>query len=140
MKKSVTQIFHPRIGKLSKRDGPSLGISMVLATSELTRTRMRHMLQCNSLPIQLTPARRRQLVSDCKGGRRTSDTGVLLLREVDRGIGLIGAINDCLPDPRDPQHIVQRQREMLAQRIFSLPWDMEDLNDQQTMRDDSDFR
>ena len=61
---------------------------------------------------------------------------MLLLREVDRQIGLIDAINDCLPDPRDPRDTIDDQREMIAQRIFSIALGYEDLNDQQTLRDD----
>ena len=78
------------------------------------------MTQCHSKPIQLTRARRRQLVAEFKGRRQTSDARVMLLWEVDRGIGLIDAINDCLPDPHEPWYIVHDQREMLAQRNFSL--------------------
>jgi hypothetical protein len=73
---------------------------------------------------------------DFNGGRLTTDAGVLLLREVDRRIGLIDTINACLPDPRDPRYVIHEQREMLAQRIFSLALGYEDLNDQQTLRDD----
>jgi hypothetical protein len=35
------------------------------------------------------------------GGRLTSDGGALLLREVDRSLGLIDAINACIFDPRN---------------------------------------
>jgi len=63
-------------------------------------------------------------------------TGILLLREVDRRIGLIDAVNECLPDPRDPRFTIHEQREMIAQRVFSIALGYEDLNDQQTLRDD----
>ena len=94
------------------------------------------MTECKSGTIEFTAVRRRQVVADFDGGRLTSDAGVVLLREVDRRIGLIDVINDCLPDPRDPRYITHEQREMLAQRIFSLALGYEDLNDQQTLRDD----
>jgi len=94
------------------------------------------MTECNTKPIQFTRVKRRQVTADFDGGRLTSDAGVLLLREVDRRTGLLDAINACLPDPRDPRYIVHQQREMLAQRIFSLALGYEDLNDQQTLRDD----
>ncbi|MEO2048687.1 MAG: transposase [Pirellulales bacterium] len=74
--------------------------------------------------------------ADFNGGHLTTDAGVLLLREADQKIGLIDAINDCLPDPRDSTYIIHEQREMLAQRIFSLALGYEDLNDQQSLRDD----
>lgn len=94
------------------------------------------MTECNSTPIGFARVGRRRVVADFDGGRITSDAGVLLLREVDRQIGLIDAINDCLPDPRDQRFTIHEQREMIAQRIFSIALGYEDLNDQQTMRDD----
>ena len=94
------------------------------------------MTECNSEAVRFTGVRRRNIVADFNGGRLTTDAGVLLLREVDRRIGLIDAINDCLPDPRDPRYIVHEQREMIAQRIFSIALGYEDINDQQTLRDD----
>ncbi len=94
------------------------------------------MTECNTKSIAFSRVRRRQVIADFNGGRLTTDAGVLLLREVDRQIGLLDAINDCIPDPRDPRYTVHQQREMLAQRIFSLALGYEDLNDQQTLRDD----
>lgn len=64
------------------------------------------MTECNSEAINFAGAGRRNIVADFNGGRLTTDAGVLLLREVDRRIGLIDAINDCLPDPRDARYIV----------------------------------
>lgn len=94
------------------------------------------MTECNTKSIQFSRVKWRQVTADFNGGRLTTDAGILLLREVDRQIGLIDAINDCLPDPRDPRYITHEQREMLAQRIFSIALGYEDLNDQQTLRDD----
>ena len=94
------------------------------------------MTECNSEAVRFTGVRRRNIVADFNGGRLTTDAGVLLLREVDGRIGLIDSINDCLPDPRDPRYIIHEQREMIAQRIFSIALGYEDINDQQTLRDD----
>ncbi len=94
------------------------------------------MTECNSTAITFSPVGRRQVVADFDGGRITSDAGLLLLREVDRRLGLVDAVNECIPDPRDPLLTVHEQREMIAQRIFSIALGYEDLNDQQTMRDD----
>ena len=98
------------------------------------------MTESNSQAVHFTGVGRRNIVADFNGGRLTTDAGVLLLREVDRRIGLIDAINDCLPDPRDPRYIIHEQREMLAQRIFSIALGYEDVNDQQTLRDDPALR
>ena len=95
------------------------------------------MTECSTDAIQFSSVDRRQVVADFLGGRLTSDAGVLLLREVDQKIGLLEAINDAIPDPRDPAGITHDQRTMLAQRIFSIALGYEDLNDQQTMRTDA---
>lgn len=94
------------------------------------------MTECNAERIHFSRVGRRQVGADFNGGRLTSDTGVLLLREVDQQIGLIDAINDCLPDPRDQRFTIHEQREMIAQRVYSIALGYEDLNDQQTLRDD----
>lgn len=94
------------------------------------------MTECNTSVVEFSRLKNRKVTADFNGGCLTTDAGVLLLREVDRQTGLIDAINDCLPDPRDPRYTVHLQREMLAQRIFSLALGYEDLNDQQTLRDD----
>lgn len=94
------------------------------------------MTECITDAIEFTEHGRRKVVADFGGGRLTTDAGVLLLREVDRQLELIDSINDCLPDPRDPRYTTHEQRSMLAQRIFSIALGYEDLNDQQTMRED----
>ena len=79
---------------------------------------------------------RRSVVADFDGGRLTSDAGALLLQQVDQRLGLIDAINACIPDPRDPRYIIHQQRTLLAQRILGIALGYEDLNDQETMRRD----
>jgi len=86
--------------------------------------------------MDFTAVGRRKVVADFAGGRLTSDAGVLLLREMDRRLGLLDAIDAAIPDPREPSSVVHSQRTMLAQRIFSIALGYEDLNDQQTMRTD----
>ena len=58
------------------------------------------MTECNRQPMLFASVDRRQIVADFQGGDLTSDGGLPLLREVDRKIGLIDAINDAIFDPR----------------------------------------
>ena len=95
------------------------------------------MTECSTDAIQFSSVDRRRVVADFLGGRLTSDAGILLLKEVDRKIGLIDAIDQAIPDPRDHASMIHDQRTMLAQRIFSIALGYEDLNDQQTMRTDA---
>ena len=68
------------------------------------------MTECHSNSIDFAGVGRRKVVADFDGGRLTTDAGILLLREVDRRIGLVDAISDCLPDPRDPRYTTHEQR------------------------------
>lgn len=96
------------------------------------------MTECNGLPLLFTSLESgKKLVTDFKGGDLTSDGGLPLLREVDRKIGLIGAFNAAVYDPRDPALTEHDQRTLLAQRILSIAAGYEDLNDHQTLRKDT---
>jgi hypothetical protein len=94
------------------------------------------MTDCNLKPLGFTGHGRRKVVADFLGGRLTTDAGVLLLREVDRALGLIDAVNECVPDPRDQRYVTHDQRSMLAQRIYAIALGYEDLNDHETLRVD----
>ena len=78
------------------------------------------MTDCNLEPIIFSSVGGRQVVADFNGGSITSDAGALLLREVDRHLGLIDRLDAVIPDPRDPSRVTHRQRHMLAQRIFGI--------------------
>jgi hypothetical protein len=79
---------------------------------------------------------RRQLVAEFSGGSITSDAGLLLLREADRQIGLLDALDAAIPDPRNPDLIAHPQRTLLAQRVYGIACGYEDLNDHQHLRGD----
>ena len=95
------------------------------------------MTDCTTQPMLFASADRRQFMADFEGGDIISDGGLPLLREVDRKIGLIDAINDAIDDPRCQWLIEHDQRTVLAQRIFAIAAGYEDLNDHQTLRKDT---
>jgi len=97
------------------------------------------MTECNRKPLVFTNVSRRKIQADFCGGTLTSDGGGLLLREVDRQIGLIDQLADCVTDPRDPAKTQHDQRTMLAQRIFGIALGYEDLNDHDELRHDPLF-
>jgi hypothetical protein len=94
------------------------------------------MTECNAKPLHFSSLGRKNIQADFDGGRLTSDTGTLLLREADQQMGLVHALADCIPDPRHPSLIQHSQEEMLAQRIYSIALGYEDLNDHDTLRRD----
>ena len=95
------------------------------------------MTDCTTQSLLFASLDRRQLVADFDGGDITSDGGLPLLREVDRKIGLLDALDAAIGDPRNPIFVVHDQRTMLAQRIFGIAAAYEDLNDHNTLRRDT---
>ncbi len=94
------------------------------------------MTECNTKPLAFSSLCRKQIVADFDGGWITSDGGGLLLREVDRKIGLIEALAGCITDRRDPRSITHSVASMLRQRVVGIALGYEDLADHQTLRDD----
>ena len=94
------------------------------------------MTECNSEPLVFSSLGRRPVLADFNGGRIVSDAGALLLREVDRRLGLIDRLDAAIPDPRNPALITHAQATLLRQRVFAIAMGYEDGNDHQTLRDD----
>jgi hypothetical protein len=78
----------------------------------------------------------KKIEADFGGGQGSSDGGVLLLRQVDRWIGLTKRLAQVLPDRRDPDRITHRLETLLQQRIYGLALGYEDLNDHNAWRQD----
>ncbi|QEH33077.1 Transposase DDE domain protein [Aquisphaera giovannonii] len=94
------------------------------------------MSDCNSITLPFSSLEPRAIVADFRGGRLTTDSGALLLRQVAEQTGLCGALDAAISDPRDPRFIVHPQRALIAQRITAIALGYEDLNDHQALRDD----
>src|ERR1017187_3979568 len=91
------------------------------------------MLAANqSLPFDDLGAR--QVQADFSGGHLSSDGGVLLLRQVDQGLGLSRALAQCFKDTRQQVFVDHSVEELLAQRLHALALGYEDLNDHDTLR------
>ena len=97
------------------------------------------MTECTRQPLLFSSLGRKKIAADFTGGTLTSDAGGLLLREVDRQLGLIDRLTECLTDSRDPSKIKHDLRTMLAQRILGIALGYEDLNDHDTLRHDPLF-
>ncbi len=79
---------------------------------------------------------RRVIEANFEGGALSSDGGLMLLRQVDRKLGLSHAVAAALHDPRNPDLIVHELRELVAQRLYGLCCGYEDLNDHAALRQD----
>jgi hypothetical protein len=82
---------------------------------------------------------RRAVVAQFDGGTITSNAGALLLRQVDRGLGLVRRFARCFTDRRDPRYVEHRVETLVGQRVFGLALGYEDLNDHDELRKDPVF-
>jgi len=78
----------------------------------------------------------RQVAADFSGGYLSSDGGVLLLRQLDHGLGLTAALAGAFTDRRDPRYCDHTLSQLLAQRLYGLALGYEDLNDHDVLRCD----
>jgi len=78
----------------------------------------------------------KKIEADFDGGQVTSDAGVVLLREVERRLGLIRRIARIIRDRRHPGYTRHSIREMLCQRVFQIACGYEDADDADTLRTD----
>ena len=57
----------------------------------------------------------------------------MLLRQVDKKLGLIAGLDKAIKDPRNPNLITHKQKDLLKQRNFALALGYEDLNNHDTL-------
>ena len=94
------------------------------------------MTNCTQESFSFPVCRRRSVEANFRGGAITSDGGVLLLREVDRRLGLCRAVALALEDSRRRASCVHDGLSMLQQRVYGLALGYEDLNDHESLRRD----
>jgi hypothetical protein len=78
--------------------------------------------------------------ADFEGGALSSDFGVLLLRGVDRQIGLTERLAAAIQDKRHQAYIDHPLRDLLAQRIYQIASGYADGNDANSLRRDPVFK
>ena len=94
------------------------------------------MTNCTTKQVEFTACKRRHVHADFSGGDISSDGGVVLLREMDRRLGLSGAVARCLRDNRKKKQVRHDQQSMLRQRVYGICQGYEDLNDHLSLRTD----
>jgi hypothetical protein len=92
--------------------------------------------QCTQIEFEFSKHYRRHVTARFDGGRISSDGGAVLLREVERRLGLLDRLTRCFHDQRKPEQIEHSVRELVSQRIFALALGYEDLNDHDELRHD----
>src|SRR4029077_12930063 len=95
-----------------------------------------------SSPNQLSfpPVAGQTLRADFAGGALSSDFGALLLRGIDRQIGLTARFAAAIHDKRHQSSIDHPLRDLLAQRIYQIASGYADANDANSLRRDPLFK
>jgi len=94
------------------------------------------MTNCTQKFFSFPPLNRKKIQAEFSGGDITSDGGVLLLRQMDKQLGLMESIDRVLHDPRERDQVTHSQVSLLKQRVYGLCLGYEDLNDHQSLRTD----
>jgi hypothetical protein len=94
------------------------------------------MPNCTAHKVPFSKFKRREIDVRFDGGDVSSDGGLLLLREVERRLGLLKEVAQILPDPRNPALVDHTTEHLLRQRVFGLCQGYEDLNDHDSLRGD----
>ena len=68
--------------------------------------------------------------------KTSNDGGLLLLREVEKQIGLINGLAGCIKDERHQSYVEHSIKSMLTQRVMQIAAGYEDANDCNQMKDD----
>jgi hypothetical protein len=92
--------------------------------------------KCTGGVISFSKVGRRQVQAAFDGGDLTSDGGLVLLREVDRRLGLTRAAAAAFVDDRRKASVRHSIRDMLAQRLYGLACGNEDVTDHNNLRSD----
>ncbi len=78
--------------------------------------------------------------ADFEGGAMSSDFGALLLRGVERQIGLVQRLAAAIRDRRHPAYIDHSVSDLLRQRVFQTACGYADGNDANSLRHDPVFK
>lgn len=80
---------------------------------------------------------RREVTVVFDGGEVVTDTGLLAIRQLDLGLGVLAGAAARLPDPRDENSRQFSTEELLTQTVYQLLGGYFDCNDAQFLRNDS---
>ncbi len=88
----------------------------------------------------LSPVENKELCARFDGGRLSSDGGVLLLRGIEKRLGLAARLACCLTDARDPASTTHSYADMIGARLFAIACGYEDCDDLDVLRFDPAFK
>jgi len=92
--------------------------------------------ECTTAQLEFHGLGRRSVVGQFDGGKISSDSGGLLLREVEQRTHILQRLAGCFVDHRDQDQIEHSVESLIKQRVMGLALGYEDLNDHDDLRHD----
>ena len=84
----------------------------------------------------LSPVGGKTISATFDGGKLSSNGGVLILREIERKLGLAAVLSRHIPDDRDRTRITHSYSDMTRARMFAIASGHEDCDDLDVLRSD----
>lgn len=92
--------------------------------------------ECKPDQLEFHGLGRRLVVGQFDGGKISSDSGGLLLREVEHRTHILKRLATCFTDHRDAGQVEHSLESLIKQRVMGLALGYEDLNDHDSLRHD----
>jgi hypothetical protein len=84
----------------------------------------------------LSPVGGKTITATFDGGTLSSNGGVLILREIEKKLGLATVLSRHIPDDRDGRRVRHSYRDMTRARMFAIASGHEDCDDLDVLRSD----
>jgi hypothetical protein len=97
------------------------------------------MTDCSPKQLCFPPIAGQTIRADFAGGALSSDFGALVLRGIDRQVGLTERLATAIHDKQHQASIEHPLRDLLAQRISQIATGYADANDANSLRRDPVF-
>lgn len=95
--------------------------------------------ECSTTRLKLQALHSRDVIVKFDGGSITSDSGSLLLRELEKRTHILERLGNCFTDYRNPKFIEHTVDALIKQRVLGITLGYEDLNDHDHLRQDPFF-
>ena len=92
--------------------------------------------ECTTAQLEFHGLGRHLVMGQFDGGKISSDSGGLLLREVEQRTHILQRLAGCFVDHRDQDQIEHSIESLIKQRVMGLALGYEDLNDHDDLRHD----
>lgn len=121
---------------LKQKNGETIPMTNLEKKSSSSNLSSQEELMHSTRQLKFFPVEGKRLEARFSGEKISTDGGLLLLREVEKKLGLLKKLSSAINDRRDPRYIAHRLEELLSQRVYQISSGYEDGNDCTELRSD----